>query len=98
MYPYHFGNAVLKVIGQAKDDGVSGTGICRFVKNPFRLGIADLEDSPGVQLSAEIDAHRDHPMLAHVVVPRIVVTGTWQKTVHSPSEAADAGASRHLLN
>jgi hypothetical protein len=93
---YHLGIAVLKVVRQPEDDGIAASGVRDLVQDLFRISVAQLERGPREGRPAQVQAHADHAVLEHVIVPGVHVGRSRVHTVYPPVERIDLGADSDL--
>ena len=92
------GHPVLEVVSEAKNDRIAEADVGDLVEDPLGFAVSDLEDPAAIDLGAQINTHRDHAVVAHIVVPRIVVNTAGDHTVHPAVETPDAGSAGEGLN
>jgi len=89
---------MLKIRGQAEDDGIPETRIGHFMDELLRLSLADLKNPAGINLSTQINAQGDQPMVPQIAVPRIVMATARNDTIDPPQKATNWPALRNALN
>jgi hypothetical protein len=92
------GNPVLEMIGETKNDRIAEADVGDFVEDPLGFAVSDLKDPAPIDLGAQINAHRNHAVVAHIVVPRIVVNTTGDHTVHPTIKTPEVGSASDGLS
>jgi hypothetical protein len=80
---------VLQVIGQSKNNCVSKADVGDLIEDSPGFAVPDLENSPRIDLSTQIDAHCNQSPVSHIIMPIVMVVVTGDQTIHSSLKASN---------
>ncbi len=92
----HVGVAMLQVVRQFEDDGVTEPRVRGLVQNALGVSVAQLEHRTLENVRAQVQAHADEAILEHVIVPGVHIRRGGIHPIHAPVERLDGGAARDV--
>lgn len=87
---------MLQILAQSKENSVSSLLVDDVRQDGACVAVPDLEDTPYVRHTAEIETHGDQTVLAEVIVPRVEMPAAGHETVDPSVERADTATLRDL--